>query len=81
MVKVEVLGTGCRKCKKLYEEARKAIEASGVEAELVKVEDLDAIMDHGVMLTPALVVSGQVKSSGRVPTSKQIVPWLTELGG
>ncbi len=74
---VKVLGTGCAKCKKLYAEADKAIQASGVPAALVKIEKIDEIMKHGVMMTPALVVNGEVKCSGRIPSTAEIVTWLT----
>jgi small redox-active disulfide protein 2 len=74
---VKVLGTGCAKCKKLYAEAEKAILDSGVPAALVKVEKIDEIMKYGVMMTPALVVDGDVKCSGRIPSTSEIVAWLT----
>lgn len=75
-MKIQVLGTGCPKCKKLYAEAEKAIKASGLPAELEKVEKIDEIMAYGVMMTPALVVNGEVKSSGRLPTPTEIASWL-----
>ena len=74
---VKVLGTGCAKCKKLFAEAEKAVTASGVEVSLTKVEKLDEIMKFGVMSTPALVVDGEVKCSGRIPQVPEIVTWLT----
>ncbi|MBK8480674.1 MAG: TM0996/MTH895 family glutaredoxin-like protein [Proteobacteria bacterium] len=74
---VKVLGTGCAKCKKLYAEAEKAVAASGVAVSLVKVEKIDEIMKFGVMTTPALVVDGEVKCSGRIPQAPEIVSWLT----
>lgn len=76
-MKVQVLGTGCPKCKKLYAEAEKAVASSGVAAELEKVEKIDDIMSYGVMMTPALVVDGEVKCSGRVPGAAEIATWLT----
>jgi small redox-active disulfide protein 2 len=76
-VDVKVLGTGCAKCKKLYAEAEKAIAASGVVASLIKVEKLDEIMTFGVMTTPAVVVDGAVKCSGRIAPASEIVVWLT----
>ena len=66
-MKIEVLGTGCAKCKTLYENVKKAVEESGASAEVVKVEDIPSIMKYGVMSTPALVIDGQVKFSGKVP--------------
>ena len=75
-MKIQVLGTGCAKCKKLYAEAEKAVASSGVPAELEKVEKIDDIMKYGVMMTPALVIDGQVKASGRIPSVTEIVAWL-----
>ena len=71
-MKIEVLGTGCAKCKTLYANALKAVEMSGTEAEVVKVEDIPSIMRYGVMSTPALVVDGVVKFSGRVASPEEI---------
>ena len=75
-MEVKVLGTGCAKCRKLYEEAEKAIAAADVDATLTKVESIDEILSYGVMMTPALVIDGEVKASGRVPRVEQIVEWL-----
>ena len=71
-MKIKVLGTGCAKCKKLYAEAEKAVAASGVEADLEKVEKIDEIVAYGVMMTPALVIDGKVVTSGRVLSSGDI---------
>lgn len=76
-MKIQILGTGCAKCKKLYAEAEKAVAASGLPAQLEKVEKIDEIMAYGVMMTPALVVDGEVKSSGRIPAVSEIASWLT----
>ncbi len=73
---VKVLGTGCAKCKLLFAEAEKAVTASGVPATLGKIEKIDEIMKFGVMMTPALVVAGEVKCAGRVPKAAEIVTWL-----
>ena len=78
MIDVKVLGPGCMKCNKLYEMVGKAVETAGVEAQLEKVQKLDQIMSYGVMLTPALVVDGEVKISGRLPREEEIVAWLGE---
>ena len=64
-MKIEILGTGCAKCKTLYENVKKAVEDIGMEAEIVKVEDIPSIMKYGVMSTPALVVDGKVMFSGK----------------
>jgi small redox-active disulfide protein 2 len=75
-MKIEVLGTGCAKCKTLYENTRKAVEATGAVAEIVKVEDIPSIMKHGVMSTPALVIDGNVMFSGKVASSEEIKKML-----
>ncbi len=75
-MKIEILGMGCPKCKILYENAKKAVEEKNIEAEVVKVEDLDKITTYGVMMTPAIVIDGDVKSSGKVLTSEEIKKWL-----
>jgi small redox-active disulfide protein 2 len=72
MKKIEILGSGCAKCKKLYEVTQQAVAALGIEAELSKVEDIQKIISYGVMMTPGLVVDGQVKSSGKVPSVDEI---------
>jgi small redox-active disulfide protein 2 len=71
-MKIKVLGTGCVKCKKLYAEAEKAVAASGVPADLEKVEKIDEIVAYGVMMTPALVIDEKVVMSGRVASSGDI---------
>ncbi|MEA3265398.1 MAG: thioredoxin family protein [Candidatus Fermentibacteria bacterium] len=68
MIRIQVLGTGCPKCKKMAEVAESAAGEMGMEFELEKVTDLNQIMSFGVMITPALVVNGQVKIAGKVPS-------------
>lgn len=80
-MKIEILGTGCAKCAKLMQTAKDAVKSAGVEAEVVKVEDLAQIMKYGVYVTPALVVDGQVKMSGRVPEVEELAGLLTRIGG
>lgn len=72
MFKIEVLGTGCAKCNKLEETARKAADELGVEYEVIKVKDINDIMNYGVMVTPALVVNGVVKVAGKVPAIEEV---------
>ena len=67
MKKVEVLGTGCAKCNRLEANVREALKTSNLDVKIVKVEDIGEIMERGVMMTPALVVDGVVKVTGRVP--------------
>ena len=74
---IQILGTGCPKCKKLAENAETAAKALGIEYQLEKVTDIDRIMGFGVMMTPALVVDGQVKAAGSLPTAEEIRKMLT----
>lgn len=73
---LEVLGTGCTKCKMLHEAVLKAVADSGVSAEVRKVEDIALIMQAGVLSTPALVKDGKVLSAGKIPTPQEISAWL-----
>jgi len=72
MKKIQILGTGCPKCKMLTANAEAAVKALGVEATVEKVEKIADIMKFGVMMTPALVVDGQVKSAGKVLSTEEI---------
>jgi small redox-active disulfide protein 2 len=72
VMKIQILGTGCAKCKKLAENAETAARAMGVDYELEKVTDINEIMGFGVMMTPALVVDGEVKTMGKVPDPEAI---------
>ncbi len=76
MKKLQILGTGCPKCKKLAENAESAAKALGIEYELEKVTDINEIMKFGVMLTPALVVDGIVKVVGKAPEAEAIKAML-----
>ena len=75
-MKIEILGMGCPKCKMLYENAKKAVRETGVQAEVIKVEDMERITGYGVMMTPALVVNGEVKTTGKIPSAEDIKQWL-----
>jgi len=75
-MKIEILGTGCAKCKKLYENTLEAVKLSGKEAEVSKVEDIKKIMEYGVMSTPAIVVDGVVKASGKLVSPEEIKAML-----
>ena len=77
-MKIQILGTGCPKCKKLYEETTKAVAAAGVDATVEKVEDIARIVEFNVMMTPALAIDGVVRSSGRIPGQPEIVSWIRE---
>lgn len=67
MKKLQVLGTGCAKCRKLAENTEKAAKALGIDYELIKVTDIDEILKFGVLMTPALAIDGVVKVVGKVP--------------
>jgi small redox-active disulfide protein 2 len=75
-MKVQILGTGCPKCKKVAEVAEKAVAELGADAEVVKVTDINEIMNFGVMMTPALAVDGDVKVSGRIPSLDDVKKWI-----
>ncbi len=72
MKKIQILGTGCPKCKKMEEAADQAAKELGIEYELQKVTDITDIMSFGVMMTPALVVDGEVKVAGKVPKYEEL---------
>jgi small redox-active disulfide protein 2 len=72
MKNIKVLGTGCPKCKKMAECAEEAARELGIEFELEKITDIAEITRHGVMMTPALVVDGQVKIVGKVPSINEL---------
>jgi small redox-active disulfide protein 2 len=72
MKKIQILGTGCPKCKKLFEAAQLAVKELGVEAEVTKVDDINEIMKFNVMMTPALAVDGEVKVVGRIPKPDEL---------
>lgn len=74
MKKIQILGTGCPKCKKLTENAEAAAKALGIEYTIEKVTDLNKIMSFGVMITPALAIDGQVKLIGKVPSVEELKP-------
>ena len=76
MLKIQVLGTGCPKCKQLAENAQNAASKSGIEFELEKVTSINDIMAFGVMMTPALAIDGKVVISGKVASEDEIADML-----
>ena len=76
MKKIQVLGTGCAKCRKLVENAETAAKELGIEYELEKITNINEIMSFGVMLTPSLVIDGQVKVVGKAATADEIKQML-----
>jgi small redox-active disulfide protein 2 len=77
MMKFEILGSGCAKCKTLGQHTEAAAQALGLEYELEKVTDMNAIIDAGVMSTPALAVNGEIKSMGKVLSVDEIKTLLS----
>jgi small redox-active disulfide protein 2 len=75
---IQVLGTGCTKCKMLYEFVNKAVVETGVEALVEKVEDIQQIMAFEVLMLPGLVIDGYVKAAGRVPSVEEIKKMISE---
>lgn len=73
---VKVLGTGCQKCEFLEQRVKKVAAAHNLDIELEKVSDVNDILSYGIMMTPGLVVNGDVKSSGKIPSEQQILEWL-----
>ena len=78
MVIIEILGTGCVKCKRLFSNAEQAVKDLKITAEIIKVEDLAEIVSRGVMLPPALFINGEVRAEGRIPDVNEIKKMLTE---
>ncbi len=72
MTLIQVLGPGCPKCRQLEENAQKAVEELGIEASVEKVDDINAIAGFGVMMTPAIVINGEVKVVGKLCSTEQI---------
>jgi small redox-active disulfide protein 2 len=72
MKKIQILGTGCPKCRKLAENVEEAAKVLGMEIEMEKVTDINDIVDLGVMMTPALAVDGEVKSAGKLLSVEEI---------
>lgn len=77
-MKIEILGTGCPKCKKLSELTEEAVNELDVSAEIIKVTDINKIIDYGVMVTPALVIDGDVMVAGKIPGKEEIIKWIEE---
>lgn len=80
-MKIQILGTGCAKCKSLTENTEKAVKELGIDAEIEKVTEIKEIMQFNVMMTPGLVIDGQVKAAGRVVSPDDIKKLLVEAVG
>jgi small redox-active disulfide protein 2 len=78
MTKIEIVGTGCAKCKRLFANAEQAVKDLKITADVIKVDDIDEIVNRGIMLTPALFINGKVRAEGRIPDIHEIKAMLTE---
>jgi small redox-active disulfide protein 2 len=76
-MKIEILGTGCPKCTQLFENAKQAVSEANLEAEVLKVQDINEITNFGVMVTPALAINGEVKSTGKLLSPDEIKQLFT----
>jgi len=77
-MKIEIFGTGCPKCKRLFQNTEEAAKDLNLEAEIAKVEDIQKIMNAGIMMTPAFAVDGEVKSVGKVLRVDEIKRFLNK---
>ena len=77
-MEIKILGTGCPKCQALKEVTKKALSELGIEAKIEEIKDINKIMEYPIMFTPALVVNGKVKLSGKVPTVEEVKKYLEE---
>jgi small redox-active disulfide protein 2 len=75
-MKLQILGSGCSKCKALEQKVRSLNETYALNLEIEKVTDLQEIMKYGIMMTPGLVIDGVVKSSGSIPKDDQLLVWI-----
>ena len=78
MTKIEVVGTGCAKCKRLLANAQQAVKDLKITADVIKVDNIDEIVNRGIMLTPALFINGKVRAEGRIPDVNEIKTMLSE---
>jgi small redox-active disulfide protein 2 len=77
-MKIEIFGPGCPKCKRLFQNTEEAAKDLNLEAEIAKVEDIQKIMNAGIMMTPAFAVDGEVKSAGKVLSVDEIKRFLNK---
>ncbi len=78
MKTIKVLGSGCSKCKVLEQRLLALKVAHGLDFDLIKITDLDEIISYGIMMTPGLVIDGELKSVGTIPKDSQLLQWLKE---
>lgn len=75
-MKIQILGSGCSKCKALERKVRSLNDAHALNLEIEKVTDLQEIIKYGIMMTPGLVIDGVVKSVGSIPKDEQLLAWM-----
>lgn len=75
-MKIEVLGSGCSRCKKLMELTEETVREMGIRAEICKVDKINDMMNYGIMTTPALAIDGKVVVAGRVPSKDELKRWM-----
>jgi small redox-active disulfide protein 2 len=80
-VKIQILGTGCSRCKTLASNAEKAVKELGLEAQVEKVTSIQDILEFQILMMPGLVIDGQVKAAGRIPSTDEIKQFLIESKG
>lgn len=78
MIKIQILGMGCAKCNKLYAAADTAAKELGIAYEMEKIDDINKIIDMGVIITPALAINGKVKFSSRIPGTEELKRIVSE---
>ena len=71
-MKIEILGSGCAKCKSVEKLVRNIVEELGIKADIIKVEDIQEIINRGIMMTPAVFIDGEAKIVGRIPTTDEL---------
>jgi small redox-active disulfide protein 2 len=76
MTVIKILGTGCKKCQTLETKVKDLVTANGIDAVVEKVTEINKMMDYGIMITPALVINEEVKSTGVIPKDDQILTWI-----
>ena len=80
-MKIQILGTGCARCRDLTANVEKAVQGLGIEARVEKVTEITDIMKFQILMTPGLVINGQVKAAGRIPPVEEIMQMLATAGG
>ena len=78
MTSVKILGVGCSRCRTLESIVRHLVSKHNLQAEVIKVEDIQEMMGYGIMMTPGLVINEKLKSSGIIPKEDQLLKWLKE---